>query len=103
MTRRWRPRSLRVRLTLWYAGALAVVLGLYAGGVYALLRHSLSSTLDRQLREDFEVAEQMLERDGADGVRWRSEPGHDEGETAARDRLVDVWSPSGRALPEPKF
>jgi heavy metal sensor kinase len=98
MTRRWRPRSLRVRLTLWYAGALAVVLGLYAGGVFAFLRHSLSSALDRQLREDFEVAEQMLERDGSDGVRWRAEPGHDKAEAAASDRWVDVWSPSGRLL-----
>jgi heavy metal sensor kinase len=98
MTRRWWPRSLRVRLTLWYAGALAVVLGLYAGGVFAFLRHSLSGALDRQLREDFEVAEQMLERAGSDAVRWRIEPGHDEGEAAARDRWVDVWSPSGRLL-----
>ena len=98
MSPRWRPRSLRGRLTLWYAGALAVVLGLYAGGVFAFLRHNLSSALDRQLREDFEVAEQMLERDGPDGIRWRVEPGHDDSEAAASDRWVDVWSPTGRLL-----
>jgi len=67
MKRWWHPRSVRVRLTLWYAGALTVVLVLYAGGVFVFLRHSLSAELDRRLHEDFEVAEQMLEA-GVDGV-----------------------------------
>jgi heavy metal sensor kinase len=95
---RWRPRSLRVRLTLWYAGALAIVLGLYAGGVFVFLWHSLSSALDRQLHDDFEIAEQMLARDGPDGVRWRLDAGHEEGEAADSGGWVDVWSSTGRLL-----
>jgi heavy metal sensor kinase len=95
---RWRPRSLRVRLTLWYAGALAIVLGLYAGGVFVFLWHSLSSALDRQLHDDFEIAEQMLARDGPDGVRWRLDAGHEEGEATDSGGWLDVWSPTGRLL-----
>ena len=98
MTRRWRPRRLRVRLTLWYAGALAVVLGVYAIGVFLFLRHSLSSALDRQLHDDFEVAEQMLDRDARDGVRWRADPEHGEGDAAEDGRWVEVWSADGRLL-----
>jgi len=94
----WRPRSVRVRLTAWYAGALAVVLVLYAGGVFALLRHALSSALDQQLDDDFELAEQMLDRDGPDGVRWRLDPHHEEGHTPEHGRWVEVWSLTGQRL-----
>jgi len=98
MTPLWRPRSLRVRLTLWYAGALAIVLGLYAVGVFLFLRHSLMSTLDRQLRDDFEVAEQMLERDGQSGVRWRAGSDHEEDDAAGASQWTEVWSPTGQLL-----
>ncbi len=64
MTSWWRYRSIRVRLTLWYAAALSAVLGLYAGGVFTFLRHSLSADLDGGLRDDREVAEQMVENPG---------------------------------------
>ncbi len=65
----WLPHSVRVRLTLWYTGALAIVLALYAGGVLVFLRHNLSTELDHRLHDDFEVAEQMLERTADGGVR----------------------------------
>jgi heavy metal sensor kinase len=98
MSRRWWPRSVRVRLTLWYAGTLAVVLAVYAGGVFAFLRHSLFTSLDQQLREDFEIAEQMLERDGPEGIRWRVGPEHEDGDVADSGRWVEVWSPTGQLL-----
>jgi len=93
----WRPRSVRVRLTLWYTGALAVVLALYAGGVFAFLRHSLATELDRQLHEDFEVAEQMLERTAGGGIRWRADDHHHE-EDASDEGWLEVWSPEGKLL-----
>lgn len=97
MTRWWRPCSVRVRLTLWYTGALAVVLALYAGGVFAFLRHSLATELDRQLHEDFEVAEQMLERTADGGIRWRADDHHHEEDTGDEGWL-EVWSPEGKLL-----
>ena len=40
---RWlRPRSVRVRLTLWYAGAMVVVLAVYAFAVLFVVRESAS-------------------------------------------------------------
>jgi len=94
----WRPRSVRVRLTLWYAGALAVVLVLYAGGVFAFLRHRLSAELDYSLHEDFEVAEQMLELTGNGGVRWRAENDHHDEEDLADDGWLAVWNTQGTLL-----
>lgn len=58
---RWlRPRSVRVRLTLWYAGAMVVVLGVYAVAVLFVVRESASQVLDDRLHDDFDWASDML-------------------------------------------
>jgi heavy metal sensor kinase len=99
MMRWWHHRSIRVRLTLWYAAALSAVLALYAGGVFAFLRHSLSEDLDRGLSDDREVAEQMLERTPAGGIGWRAEPeDEDEDDEAIGSRWLEVRSPEGTLL-----
>src|SRR5262249_48299636 len=99
MMRWWRHRSIRVRLTLWYAAALSAVLALYAGGVFAFLRHSLSADLDQGLSDDREVAEQMLERTPAGAVGWRAEPeDEDDDDDAVAGRWLEVRSPEGTLL-----
>jgi heavy metal sensor kinase len=58
---RWlRPRSVRVRLTLWYAGAMMVVLAVYATAVLIVVRESASQVLDERLHDDFDWASDML-------------------------------------------
>lgn len=96
--RPWRHlRSVRVRLTLWYTGTLAVLLALYAGGVFIFLKHSLFTELDRRLHDDFEIAEQMLTRTDAGEIRWRADAHHHE-EEASDGSWLEVWSPEGRLL-----
>ena len=41
---------LRLRLTLWYVFLLAVILAVFAAGVYVLLRHSLYQNLDESIQ-----------------------------------------------------
>jgi len=48
----WRSHSVRVRLTLWYVGAMVVVLGVYVFAVYAFVSRNASEALDQQLRQD---------------------------------------------------
>lgn len=57
---RIQPRSVRVRLTLWYVGVMLLVLGVYAGGLYTVVRNNSSQRLDDQLRVDFDWASDML-------------------------------------------
>jgi heavy metal sensor kinase len=58
---RWlRPRSVRVRLTFWYAGAMMVVLAVYAAAVLFVVRESASQVLDDRLHDDFDWASDML-------------------------------------------
>jgi hypothetical protein len=39
MTRWWSRAPIRVRLTAWYSGVLALMLIVYAGATYVAVRH----------------------------------------------------------------
>ena len=59
MTRRWSEAPIRVRVTAWYAGALALLLIVYAAVTYAAVRHEFLEQFDDQLHDDFETAESL--------------------------------------------
>ena len=76
-----RPRSVRVRLTLTYVGAMLVVLAVYAGVVYVSVQNNLSDELNRRLEDDFKWPKDMLyelpagnaiggEEAGGEGSPW---------------------------------
>ncbi|MBK8915092.1 MAG: heavy metal sensor histidine kinase [Phycisphaerales bacterium] len=58
-----RPRSVRLRLTLWYAGALAVILLAFAVAVYAYAYRSLNAQVKAQLARDFASVERFARTD----------------------------------------
>jgi heavy metal sensor kinase len=76
-----RPKSVRIRLTLWYVGTLIIILVLYSTGLYLFLQRSLFEEIDRKLKQDFEASNDAfvsgelaktiasLKRDGAQD-RW---------------------------------
>jgi heavy metal sensor kinase len=97
MSRAWAPRSIRVRLTVWYAVALTVAMTLYGGGVLVFLRHQLYVHLEGDLRDDIEVAEAMLERTESGRIAWRAAPDEDDEELMA-GRWLEVRSPAGELL-----
>lgn len=99
MIARWRPRSIRARLTLWYAAALTVILLAYATGVYVFLRLNLYAELDRQLAEDFEAAEEVVERRERGELRLDAHAaGHHHDEEGSAVRWLEVWSREGELL-----
>src|SRR5262249_49887042 len=55
-----KPRSVRVRLTLWYVAVMLAVLGVYALAVYTFVRDNSSHLLDSRLHDDFDWASDML-------------------------------------------
>lgn len=44
--------SIRLRLTLWYGGVLAIVLVVFGAAVYAMMKHHLMARVDDGLREE---------------------------------------------------
>ena len=55
-----RLRSVRVRLTLAYVGAMMVVIAVYGVVIYTSVRGNLSQALDTQLRLDFNWPDSMM-------------------------------------------
>lgn len=73
-------RSIRVRLTLWYTLALAVLLSLFAVGVYEIVRLRLSEQLAQRLNSQYAAIEQSL----------REEPDTEEPETEELEELERI-------------
>ena len=95
-----RPRSVRVRLTLWYTGALACVLVAYAVMVFLFLGHALYRDLDLRLHEDLDLVQEELEVTDDGHLVWRGSGHPDEAEESAtvRGRWLEIWSPQGQIL-----
>jgi heavy metal sensor kinase len=88
--------TIRQRLTAWYAGALTVMLLVYAATTYVAVRHEFIEQLDGQLHDDFEDVETRLTR-AADGrVTWVGQRHHDD--AGEETRIVEVWSAAGEQI-----
>jgi heavy metal sensor kinase len=98
---RWpRPRSVRMRLTLWYTGILACVLVAYAAAVFLFLRHALYRDLDRRLHEDLHLLQEELDVTDDGRLVWRSSghPDEAEGSGTPRGRWLEVWTREGQLV-----
>jgi heavy metal sensor kinase len=89
---RFKPRSVRVRLTLWHVGVILVVLAVYAGGVYSFVRNNSSRLLDERLHDDFDWASDMLAQRPDGTIAPYDETG--EGDSP----WLQVWSLDGKLL-----
>lgn len=94
----WQRQSVKLRLTLWYAGAMCVVLAVFAVAVYEIVEHRMGSELDRQLRIDFDIVEAQLDFDEAGRVRWGIQGAHGDEGFARLFAWFEVWSEDGKLL-----
>ena len=87
----WQRRSLRLRLTLWYALASTIILLAFGGMLLLVVHGRLLSELDRQLRVDFETVESRVTRDSEGDLSW-SGYGHDDDENdSAQQGAAGLW------------
>ena len=89
---RIKPRSVRVRLTLWHIGVMLAVLGVYAAGVYTFVRNNSSRLMDERLHDDFDWASDMLAQRPDGTIAPYDETG--EGDSP----WLQVWSLDGHLL-----
>jgi len=83
--------SVRFRLTMWYAGAMVVVLVIYAGCLLWFVNVGASRSLDNRLRGDFRWAAEMAEQKPDGSLTWfEGATGDDEDAP-----WLQVWSPEG--------
>lgn len=94
----WKRRSLKLRLTFWYAAATSVVLAVFAFAVYEVVEHRLAAELDRQLRIDFDLVEAQLDTDAAGKIRWLVQGAHGDEGFARLSAWFEVWSEDKQLL-----
>lgn len=94
----WKRRSFKLRLTLWYACAITLVLALFAFAVYEVVEHRLAAELDRQLRIDFDLVEGQLDVDSEGQLVWLVRGAHGDGGFARLFAWFEVWSEDGKLL-----
>src|SRR5258708_17172328 len=97
MRRWWQRRSLRLRLTVWYAATSTVILLALGGMVFFVVNRRLVAQLDGQLRGDFELVESRVIRDAAGQLHWQGY-GEDSDENEAGQQIdpwIEILSPGG--------
>jgi two-component system, OmpR family, sensor kinase len=94
----WQRQSVKLRLTLWYATAITLVLAFFAVVVYEVVEHRMEAELDRQLRIDFDIVEGQLDLDDAGQIRWRVQGAHGDEGFARLFAWFEVWSEDGALL-----
>lgn len=94
----WQRRSLKLRLTLWYAAATAIVLAVFAWVAYEVVEHRLGAELDRQLRIDFDLVEAQLDTDASGKIRWLVQGAHGDEGFARLSAWFEVWSEDKQLL-----
>lgn len=101
--------SAKMRLTLWYAGVLALVLALFAVLTYLLFAYTLQNQTNQTLSEIAGVFEttairEFEDEDGAAGSRKGGEAIRDAAtELAFKDYQVFVFSPDNRLIAATKI
>jgi heavy metal sensor kinase len=92
----WQRQSVKLRLTLWYALALSLVLAFFAVAVYEFVEHRMENELDRQLRIDFDLVEAQLDIGDTGQVSWPVQGAHGDEGFARLAAWFEVWSEDGR-------
>jgi heavy metal sensor kinase len=57
------PRSVRVRMTLWFGAALALIILVFSLGIYSFVQARLLNQLNRELGRDLAAVRQVLKED----------------------------------------
>jgi two-component system OmpR family sensor kinase len=87
---------LRVRLTLWYGTALALVLVVFGGALYAILARGLRDQIDRSLEEAASVAVRAVEQHGIGPFLPFEDLAAEFPELAVLDKTFQIFSPAGK-------
>src|SRR5574342_128339 len=87
--------SIRVRLTLWYGSALALILVLSGAALYAVMSHTLRDQVDRSLTETARVAIGAIEERRVGPYLALDNLGEDFPELAVLDKFFQIFGPGG--------
>ena len=88
--------SIRIRLTLWYGMALALVLVLFAGAIYVVMSKAMRDEVDASLEEAAAVAVRTLAEHRFGPFLFFEELLEDFPELALLDKFFQIFGPAGQ-------
>src|SRR5688572_26718668 len=69
----WRSHSVRLSLTLWNVAAMLLVLAVYAAAVFLFVSRNASTSLDAEVRYDYQWAAAMADQLPDGSLKWFEE------------------------------
>src|SRR2546428_6044901 len=93
--------SLRVRLTLWYGTALALILIVFGGALYTVLAHGLRNQIDQSLEKATAVAVRAVEQHGIGPFLPFEDLAAEFPELAVLDKTFQIFSPARKITIQP--
>ena len=91
-------RSIRFRMTVWYAGLLAGLLILFGSGAYLGLKHYLRHTMTESLAAQAQQIAGLLKNVDASGEKYVIDEIEEHFAPESRSRFIRVTSPGGGTL-----
>lgn len=70
----WSRRSLRFRLSAWYALGGTLLLALFSGTIYSFVSYHMAQPLDHELRKDLAIVREHLQLDATGRLLWDGQP-----------------------------
>jgi heavy metal sensor kinase len=93
-----RPKSVRTRLTLWYAVVLAIVLLVYVAGASLVLVWQMRAQINRQVIQDLETVEGLLYFTEDGRLHFNDDYHNHQESKLVQERMLEVLSPDGTVL-----
>ncbi len=88
--------SIRIRLTIWYGGGLALIMILFASALYIVMSRALQDQLDRSLEEAALAANRSLEEHRFGPFLLLDDMAQTFPELALIDKFFQIFGPQGR-------
>jgi len=90
------PASIRVRLTIWYGGGLALIMILFAGALYVVMSRALQDQVDLSLEEAAIAASRSLEEHRFGPFLLLDDLTQAFPELALIDKFFQIFGPQGQ-------
>ena len=90
------PGSIRVRLTIWYGGGLALIMILFASALYVVMSRALQDHIDRSLEEAAVAATRTLEEHRFGPFLLLDDLAQAFPELALIDKFFQIFGPQGQ-------
>lgn len=91
-----RNASIRVRLTIWYGGGLALIMIIFAGALYLVMSRALENQIDRSLDEAAVAAARSLEEHRFGPFLLLDDLAQAFPELALIDKFFQIFAPQGQ-------